>query len=119
MTAVVYHKKMARALERMGGLYTVQDILTGIAEGRFQSFTWNNSWGVTQIQRYPRARVLEVVIAVGDLDDCRKVHDKILQFAEENNIGLVTAYGRCGWRLEARRAGWKVKTTSYLYHKEL
>ena len=44
-----YHAKLARVLERMGGLYTVQDILNLIAIGKMQSFTEGDSWAVTQI----------------------------------------------------------------------
>ena len=53
----------------MGGLYTLNDILTAIAEGRMQSFVEGNSWVITQVMSFPRAKVLEVFAAVGDLDD--------------------------------------------------
>ena len=33
MTVPVYHRKLARVLDAMGGLYTLNDILTAIAEG--------------------------------------------------------------------------------------
>ena len=36
--------------------------------------------------------------------------------SRENDIGLVQAYGRRGW-VRGGADGWKVKTTSYLYHK--
>lgn len=119
MTMHPYHKKLARALDRMGGLYTVQDILTAIAENRMQSFIANDSWVVTQIAVYPRAKVLEVLIALGDLKDSPSLHEQIFRCARENNIGLVITSGRRGWVKELNREGWKVKATSYLYQREL
>ena len=52
MTASVYHRKLARVLDRMGGLYTLNDILTMIAKGQMQSFVEGESWAVTQICQF-------------------------------------------------------------------
>ena len=69
MTAAPYHRKLARVLDRIGGLYTLNDILTLIAEGKMQSHVVNNSWAITQVQDFPRARQLLLVAMVGDLAD--------------------------------------------------
>lgn len=119
MTAHPYHKRLARALERMGGLYTVSDILGAIAAGRMQGFMEGDSWAVTQVIDFPRARMLEILVAVGDLTACRKLHDRIMNYARDNDIGIIQAYGRRGWIGDAERRGWKVRTTSYLYQREL
>lgn len=84
-----------------------------------QSFAEGDSWAVTQICNFPRAKVLEILVALGDLEACRKLHDRIIQFADEHDIGLVQAYGRRGWISDAKSHGWKVRTTSYLYQREL
>jgi hypothetical protein len=119
MTVHPYHARLARALDRMGAVYTVQDILAAIAEGRMSGFAEGDSWAVTQVIDYPRARMLDILACVGDLDQCRRLHDRILQYARDHDIGLVQAYGRRGWIREAKSHGWKVRTTSYLYQKEL
>jgi hypothetical protein len=119
MTAHPYHARLARALDRMGGLWTLNDILTAIALGKMQSFTEGDSWAVTQIAVFPRATVLEILVAVGNLDDCRILHDRILQYARDHDIGLVQAYGRRGWMPDAKGHGWKVRTASYLYQREM
>lgn len=119
MTVGLYHKRLERALDRQGGLWALNDILERIADGRMQHFVRNNSWVVTQISVFPRRRVLEVVAAVGDLGDCRILHGQVLAYAKELGVDLVAAYGRKGWARDADRNGWKLKTTSYLYHKEL
>jgi hypothetical protein len=119
VNAPFYHKKLERALDYQGGLYALSDILERIASGTMQSWVQGNSWAVTQISIYPRRRLLEIVAAVGDLKDCRILHGKILAFAREMNVDLIAAYGRRGWARDADRNGWKVKTESYLYHKDL
>jgi hypothetical protein len=120
MTAHPYHRHLARILDRMGGAYLVSDILTAIAEGRMQSFIEGDSWAVTQIVDYPRTRMLDILVALGDYDECWKLHDRILDYARDHDIGLVQAYGRKGWMPEAAtRGGWKVKTTSYLYQRTM
>jgi hypothetical protein len=114
-----YHVRLARALDRMGGGYLVQDILTAIAEGRMQSFAEGDSWAVTQIVDYPRARMIDVLVALGDLEECRRLHDRVLWFARDHDAALVQAYGRRGWIKDAESHGWRVKTTSYLYQRAL
>jgi hypothetical protein len=114
-----YHAKLARLLDRMGGLYNVNDILQAIAEGRMQSFVEGDSWAITQIAQFPRVRLLEILIALGDLEQCRKLHDRILRYANDHDIGLVQAYGRRGWLDHPLTAGWKIRTKSFLYQREL
>jgi hypothetical protein len=110
---------MAKALDRMGGLYTLNDVLTAIGKGSMQSFSHRNTWAITQICIYPRTKVLNVIMMVGDLEDYRAIDKKITDFATEMGIGLIAAIGRKGWRPFGERRGWIVKASSYIYHKEL
>lgn len=119
MTLPIYHRKLARALDYQGGLYSLNDLLERIADGRCQSWVQDNSWAVTQVSIYPQKRLLEIVAAVGDLGDCRILHGRILAFAKEMDVDLVAAYGRRGWARDAERHGWKTKTVSYLYHRDV
>jgi hypothetical protein len=103
----------------MGSLYALNDILTAIASQRMQGFVERNSWIVTQINAYPRGRTLDVVAAVGDLPDCRALHGRVLDFAAEEGIPLVRAYGRKGWLPDAGRHGWRLFTSQNVYLKDL
>ena len=118
MNAAPYQKKLKRALDLMGGLFTVNDILERIAEGKMQSFVEGNSWAVTEIQAFPRRRVLTIVAALGDLEDLRILHDRVLQFAEAENCTLVRAFGRLGWMPDAHERGWRVVANNLVYHRE-
>jgi hypothetical protein len=116
-----YEQKMARVLDHMGSTYLVSDILAAIGEGKMQSHVVNNSWAITQVQDFPRARQLQLLAMVGDLADLDPLHDKIVGYANEVNAGLLSTYGRLGWLREGsfRRLGWRLKTQSHLYQKEL
>lgn len=114
-----YQQKLARVLDVMGGLYLVDDLLTEIGEGRMQSFAHNNSWAITQIAQFPRAKRLQIVAAVGDMPDMVTLHDRILDYADSENVGLVSAFGRRGWIPNARERGWRLKAKSYLYHRDM
>jgi len=99
----------------------LSDILTAIAEGRMQSFVEGNSWAITKIADFPRARQLELIAYVGDLTDVDALHAKILAYADEVNAGLLSTYGRLGWLREGsyRRLGWRLRSRNQLYVKEL
>jgi hypothetical protein len=118
---MTYEQKLARVLDHMGSTHLVSDILTAIDEGRMQSFVVNNSWAVTQVQDFPRARQLQLLAIVGDLADIDKLHDKILAYANAANVSLLATHGRLGWLREGsfRRFGWRLKAKSQLYQKEL
>ena len=119
--AASYHRKLSRLLDRMGGTHLLSDILTAIAEGRMQSFVEGNSWAITQVQDFPRARQLQLLAYVGDLTDVDALHAKILAYADEVNAGLLSTYGRRGWLREGsfERLGWRLKAKSHLYQREM
>jgi hypothetical protein len=114
-----YHKKLARVLDVMGGLYTVDDLLTRIYDGRMQSFAVGNSWAITQIEQYPRASQLNVLAIIGDLPDVPALNDQVLDFARRIGVGLVSTNGRRGWLEHGHALGWKLKSRSFLWKKEL
>lgn len=119
MNEALYHRKLDRALDRMGALYSLRDIRRLLDEGALQSFAHNNSWLVCQLNQFPQAKALDFVIAVGDLSDWRPLHDAALRFADEQNVSVVRAFGRRGWIAQTREAGWRLKTVNQVYIKEL
>jgi hypothetical protein len=116
---IAYEQKLARVLDAMGGLYTLDDILTRIADGRMQSHVVNNSWAVTELAVFPRARKLNILAVVGDRPDIEALERKVLDYADDVNAGLVSAYGRRGWIPQALALGWRVKAKSILFHKDM
>ena len=114
-----YHAKLARVLDAMGGLYTVDDLLTEIHEERMQSFAVGNSWAITQVTQFPRARRLQIVAAVGDLADMDELNARVLAYANRINAGLVATFGRKGWIPKAEELGWRLKAKNYLYQRDM
>ena len=114
-----YEQKFARVLERMGSVYTLEDILEQLADGRMQSFAHGNSMLLTDISTYPRGKALNFVAAVGDLDDWRPIHDAAVSFAGKHDISVIRAYGRRGWMPFIRDHGWRSLTTNHVYVKDL
>ncbi len=119
MTAHPYHAKLQRVLNRMGGLYTQNDILVALAKNEMQSFVEGESVAITRIALYPRAKVIEVLAVVGKLDEARRLHDRILIFAAEVGASVIQAYGRSGWMPDAQRRGWKVIAENYVYQRNM
>ena len=114
-----YLAKLARVLDRMGGLYTVSDILEAIALNQMQSFVENESVAITRVALYPRAKAVEVLAVIGNLDDARVLHDRVLEFAAREGASVILAYGRPGWADDARRRGWKVKARNYVFQRDV
>ena len=114
-----HHRKLERLLDRMGGLYTLHDILTAIAEGKMQSFVEGDTWAITKVAVFPARPAARDPDRGRRSEDCQKLLDRIYQFADENDIGLVQAYGRRGWFNHPLTSGWKIRTKSFLYQREL
>ena len=114
-----YHRKLQRVLARMGDLYTLNDILQAISKNEMQSWVEGESWALTRIALYPRAKVVEVLAVVGKLDEARILHDRILIFASEVGARVIQAYGRQGWLHDAQRRGWKVIAENYVFQKDV
>ena len=119
MTAPVYHRKLARVLDRMGSIYSWRDIEDRLADGRMRSFAHGNSMLVTQINAFPRAKTLDFIAAVGDVEDWEPIHSGALAFADRHDISLIRAYGRLGWWPRIRDHGWRRLTVNQVYVKEL
>ena len=103
----------------MGGLYLAQDILAAVHAGKMQMFAEGDSIAVTQIAVFPRGKVLEVIAVVGDINDLRILHDRLLIFATEIGATVIQAFGRKGFLPDAQRRGWRVKARSFVYQREL
>jgi hypothetical protein len=114
-----YLKKLDRVLDRMGGLYNARDILNAVEASKMQMFAEGDSIAITQIGIYPRAKVLEILGVIGNLEDLRTLHDRLLIFAAETGCSAIQAYGRKGFFADAERRGWRIKARAYVYRKDM
>lgn len=116
--ALSVEQKLRKALAYAGNTYTLDDILHEIREGAMQSFVKGDTWIVTQFADYPRKRYLEIVFAVGEIQDVKDMLPDLEDFAKLNLADGLRVFGRPGWarQFEIDKAGW-VETTR-LYVKE-
>lgn len=90
-------------LERLGGLYTFDDIIEMVHKGDAQSFTEGDSWAVTQIFDTPRKRVLNVIFVAGRLKDIPGLHHQIEAWARKNGVNLIIGQARDEWEAARRK----------------
>ena len=119
MTEEAYRHKLAKVLDRMGGLWLLDDLLTEIREGRMQSFARNNSWAIAQVNQFPRQRVLDIISIVGDLEDYDQLMADLCVYANIENCGVIRGYGRTGWKPFVERDGFKRKAINVVWQKDM
>jgi hypothetical protein len=117
--AEVYRAKLAKALARAGDLYSLDDLLERIADGRMQAHVSHETIAVTEISVYPKRRVLTIIILVGDLDDGESLHAQVLAFARKMECDAIVAQARVGWARLAKSHGWKIVSTNMVFRKEV
>lgn len=109
--------RLQHALNIAGNLHTLEDILDAINAGKMQSFAEGDTWCVTQIEQYPRRKVLDIVYVVGDINEVDAGYRRIIDFACAQGCSIIRAYGRIGWSKFLRERGWEPQ--SILFHKEI
>ena len=117
--AVTYRMKLAKALERAGDLYSLDDILERIADGRMQAHVSRETIAVTEISVYPKRRVLTIILLAGDLADGENLHEQVFQFARKLECDAIVAQGRYGWAHLAKSHGWKTVSSNLVFRKEV
>lgn len=117
--AAAYRMKLAKALERAGDLYSLNDLLDRIADGRMQAHVSRETLAVTEISVYPKRRVLSIIILVGDLEDGENLHAQVLDFARKMECDAIITQGRVGWARLAKSHGWKTVSTNMVFRKEV
>ena len=96
------------ALAYAGGTHTVDDVLAMIAEGRCQLWRGPNAAVVTEIDEYPREKVLHFFLAAGDMKELEAMQDGIMAWGIERGCTKARFVGRRGWqRTFMARTGWR------------
>jgi hypothetical protein len=116
--ADAFRRRLARALRVGGSVYGPQDILKAVEEGRMQSWTKNESLVVTELMTFPQASALNVVLAVGELDDVMSLQQDIKEFGRAQGAKVMRMEGREGWGAVLPEYGWN-KVPHVIYELEL
>ena len=77
--------------------YNIEDVANCISDGSMQLWPNNNSAVVTQVQNFPRMKVLHIFLAGGNLEELETLTPHIQKFAEDMGCRKITLTGRKGW----------------------
>ena len=101
-------KRLDRALETGGRAFTPRDVAAFVEEGKFQCWQRNETCVLTEIQQYPRYRVLNVFAIIGELNDAMDQLPEVIAFARKHDCKKIMAAGRPGWKKIVPKYGFKV-----------
>lgn len=94
---MTWQEHIKPALERVG-THAIEDVEKQIDDGEAMLWLGENSAAVTEILRYPRAKVFHVWLAGGDMDEItNQMLPKAEAFARVEGCTKMTMGGRNGW----------------------
>lgn len=85
------------ALKYGGGTHLAEDIWDEIVSGKLQFWPAERGCFVTEVEIYPRKRVLHIALAGGEMDQLMSMVDSLEEFAKAVDCQSITIYGRKGW----------------------
>lgn len=85
------------ALAYSKGTHTIDDVALMVGGGLLTLMVGKGCAMLTEIQSYPRLKVLNVFAAGGDLDGLLELENSLLDVAKKNGCARVTETGRKGW----------------------
>ena len=96
----VLFQKVEKILEpalEYDNTHNMQDVADCINSCTMQLWSGTHSAVVTQIQDFPRMKVLHIFLAGGNLEDLETLTPHIQKFAEDMGCRKITLTGRKGW----------------------
>ena len=113
-------KQLARAMDRMPGRYTTDDVLASIMAGETQLWVAMDgedmlSACVTRIYATPLSRILGIEWIGGDAVDlwANDGLDLFERFARDNNCAKIEGYCRRGWKKILESKDWTELHTKF------
>lgn len=103
-------RRFQKALKVAGDTFDVSDIQERVRTGQCQTFQHGDGVIVTEILKLPKCRLMNVVMAAGDLDDVMVAHDEMVAFAKQHSCAKIIMRGRKGWRRVLKDHGWQEPT---------
>jgi len=77
--------------------HNMQDVADCIDSCTMQLWPSDNSAVITQVQNFPRMKVLHIFLAGGNLEELEILAHHIQKFAEDMGCQKITLTGRRGW----------------------
>lgn len=89
------------------GFESIEDVERGIANCVYQFWPGKHAAATTQIVTFPRAKVLFVRLAGGDLSELIEMEKEFCRFARANGCTKIGGAGRGGWARVCKRMGYR------------
>lgn len=106
-----------KALEYGGSTHSVDDVVERITSGKAVLFTEDDALILAEVRDYPEKRVLNIWMAVGELQDVLDLADKVMEWGRACGCTLAMFTGRQGWQRALRDRGWE--STRVEMHRRL
>lgn len=100
-------RRLLRALSVAGKTHAPEDVAAAVAQGRMQAWTRGESLVVTEVLEFPRARALNIFLAVGDMADVLSLIPEMAAFGREHGCEKMRMQGRRGWARVLPPLGWR------------
>lgn len=100
-------ERIAKALESGGCTHSLQDVLGGLREGRFQIFDNDHGVCISEIIQTPQCRYLNCFVVAGQLPGVMELHNEVEEFAKANDCKWLETTARLGWEKVLPGFGWK------------
>jgi hypothetical protein len=110
----VLQGRLRKALRLAGNTHTIDDISHAVARGDMQCFVHGDSFVITEVATTPRAKYLNVFLAVGDIS-LMALNQELIEFAERNGCKWMQTIGRHGWKAVLPEYGWKPTHTLFIH----
>lgn len=86
-----------RALEYSKGTHTIDDVALLVGAGHFKVWIGKGCAMLTEVQLYPRMKILNVFAAGGDMKELLTLEESLIGAAKELGCERITEIGREGW----------------------
>jgi hypothetical protein len=97
---------LSEALRHGGDLHSRDSLWALLLSGRAQLWPLQHSAGVTFGIEYPNARVLQIWLAGGVIDELLAHEPIVAEWGRQNGFTHLEMNGRFGWRRALRKLQW-------------
>lgn len=92
-----YEKHIKAAIESFGNVMSYEDVIEGLELGQYKLWPGSDSVIITESVELPLAKVLNLALAGGNLEELELMLRNIEAWAKENGYKRISLIGRPGW----------------------
>lgn len=101
-----HERRMEAAMIYCPGTHNYDDLFALCLGGRLTLWDLPESFMITEMIDYPRARHFHIFLAGGDLKELVDMHDDVISMARALGCSRLSLAGRPGWERALKAHGW-------------